>query len=114
MERNYFNFSNNNCLSYLAARVKFILLILFFAVDFSYAVTFSTKTIKSSGGDYTSLTAWEAGEQADLVALDRVAVAECYDFESVESPISINGWTTDAGHYIKIYVPPSERRAPTN
>jgi len=74
---------------------KIILLSLMFMVSNCYAVTFSTKTIKSSGGDYTSLTAWEAGEQADLVALDRVAVAECYDFESVESPISINGWTTD-------------------
>ena len=93
---------------------KIILLSLMFMVSNCYAVTFSTKTIKSSGGDYTSLTAWEAGEQADLVALDRVAVAECYDFESIESPVTINGWTTDAGHYIKIYVPPSERRAPAN
>lgn len=34
------------------------------------------KTIKSSGGDYTTLHAFKAGEVRDLVAADEIAVAE--------------------------------------
>jgi hypothetical protein len=52
-------------------------------------------TIKPSGGDYTSLSAWEAAQQRDLVALDEIAVAECYAFEDT-TRVTIDGWTTDA------------------
>jgi hypothetical protein len=69
--------------------------------------TESIKYIKPSGqgGDYTSLSAWEAGEQADLVSLDRIAVAECSgDWSATvdDDFFQIGGWTTDSTRYIKI------------
>ena len=33
-------------------------------------------TIAASGGDYTTLAAWESAQQRDLVAADEIAVAE--------------------------------------
>jgi hypothetical protein len=70
--------------------------------------TVITKTIKPSGGDYTSLSNWEAGEQANLVALNEIAVAECYSMTDT-TKVNINGWTTGANNYIEIYTPLSER-----
>jgi hypothetical protein len=67
-----------------------------------------TVTVKPSGGDYTSLAAAEAGEQGDLVALDRQLVIECYAMQDT-TPVAIDGWTTDATRYITITVPPAER-----
>lgn len=69
-----------------------------------------TKTVKSAGGDYTSLSAWEAGQQADLPTADQIQVAECYAFQDTTSVI-INGWTTDATRYIVITVPIAQRHA---
>jgi len=66
------------------------------------------KTIKPSGGDYTSLSAWEAGEQRDLVTADEIAVAECYAMADTTAVV-LDGWTTSSTQYIKIYTPPSER-----
>lgn len=74
----------------------------------AFALSTVTKTVKSSGGDYTSLSAWEAGEQRNLVTADEIAVAECYAFEDT-TKVSVSGWTTDATRYIKIYTPTSER-----
>lgn len=68
-----------------------------------------TKTVKSSGGHYSSLTAWEAGEQADLVTLDQIRQAECYAFVDSGGETIIDGWTTDSTHYIRIYTPTAER-----
>jgi len=70
--------------------------------------TIVIKTIKPSGGDYTSLSAWEAGEQRDLVTLNEIAVAECYSMSDTTA-VAINGFTTDATHYIEIRTPTSER-----
>ena len=67
-----------------------------------------TSTIKSSGGDYSSLTAWESAKQADIVAADQIQAAECYIFEDT-SQLTIDGWTTDATRRIKIYTPSSQR-----
>jgi len=66
--------------------------------------TESISTIKSSGGDYTSVSSWEAGEQGNLVTADEIAVAEIYDDWSgglVGSypTVDINGWTHDSTHY---------------
>lgn len=61
-----------------------------------------TKTIKASGGDYTSLAAWVAATQGNLVTSDTVQQAEVYAFTDT-SPITFSGWTTDATHYIRIY-----------
>jgi cytoskeletal protein CcmA (bactofilin family) len=60
------------------------------------------KTIKSSGGgDYTSLAAWEAGEQGDLVAAGNIAIAECYNMEDTTAVV-VAGWTTNSSNYIII------------
>src|SRR5688572_23828416 len=67
-----------------------------------------THTIKSAGGDYTSLSAWETAQQANLVTNDRIAQAECYAF-ALSDRVTINGWTTDATRYIRIYTPDAER-----
>lgn len=66
------------------------------------------KTIKPSGGDYTSLQAFMVGEARDLVTADEIAVAECYAMEDTTNVV-IDGFTTDATRYIKIYTPYSER-----
>lgn len=66
------------------------------------------KTIKSSGGDYTSVSAAEAGEQRNLVTADEIAVLECYSFQDTAG-VTINGFTTDATRYLKIYTPTAER-----
>lgn len=72
--------------------------------------TINTKTIKSSGGDYTSLSNWEAGrdDYGDLVALNTIEVAECYSMLDTTA-FTIGGWTTSAINYIKITTPTSER-----
>ena len=67
----------------------------------------ATKTIKTSGGDYTTLSAWEAGEQADITGLGP-SVAECYSMSDTTAVV-IAGWTTTASDYIRIYTPTSER-----
>ena len=58
-------------------------------------------TIKASGGDYTSLSAWEAAQQRDLVALDEIEVAECYPFIDTTA-VTVSGWTTGVNNYIII------------
>ena len=63
-----------------------------------------TKTVKSSGGDYTSLLAWEAGEQGDLVAADEIRQAECYAFFDDAGDAVMSGWTLDATRYPRIFV----------
>lgn len=69
-----------------------------------------TKTVKPSGGDYTSLSAWEAGQQADLTVADQIQVAECYAMSDTTA-ITIDGWTTSATQYIQVTVPSTERHA---
>lgn len=63
-------------------------------------------TIRSSGGDYTSLSSWEAGEQKNLVTADEISTAECYnDWPSgLSDEVNITGWTTDSTRYCKITV----------
>jgi len=64
-----------------------------------------------SGTDYTSLAAWEAGEQGDLTgARDEIAVAKCRCTGGTAdtTAVTISGWTTDSTRYIKIWTDPSE------
>ena len=68
------------------------------------------KTVKSSGGDYTSLSAWEAGQQGDLPTLDEIHTAECYDIDDTTT-VTVAGWTTDATRYIRIYAHSTARHA---
>lgn len=67
-----------------------------------------TSTIKSAGGDFSSLTAWEAAKQADIAAADQIQQAECYSFNDT-NPFTIDGWTTDATRYIRMYAASGER-----
>lgn len=75
--------------------------------------TVVTKTIKASGGDYTSLTAAIAGTAANLVSLDRQLNLECYKTatgdQNISAEIIVSGYTTDATRYVKIYAPSTER-----
>lgn len=61
-------------------------------------------TIRDTGGDYTSVSAWEAGEQGDLVTADEIRVAECYnDWPSgLANTVIVDGSTTDATRYLVI------------
>lgn len=72
--------------------------------------TIIIKTIKSAGGDYTSRSAYEAGEQGDLVTADQVRKAEIYAFADSTS-IVVDGSTTDATRYMWFHVVPTDRHA---
>ncbi len=88
-----------------------IALILLFSLN-AVAVTNRTVTVKSSGGDYTSLSAAIAGEAGDLVSLDRQLTIECYAMaDTTAIRIDNTAWTTDATRYILITVPSTERHA---
>ena len=71
-----------------------------------------THTLKSSGGDYTSIAAWEAAQNRDLVSADEIAVLECFNHwgTGLDEQLVIDGWTTDSNRFVKITVPQSERR----
>lgn len=73
------------------------------------------KTIRASGGDYTTLTAWEAANQGNLVTADEIRVAECYnDWPSgLDDKLVIDGSTTDATRYLMITVAAGHRHAGT-
>jgi len=62
------------------------------------------------GTDYTSLSAWEAGEQGNLVDDDKIAIAKCRNTggSADTTALEIRGWTTDTDHYIKIWTDPNE------
>lgn len=62
-----------------------------------------TVTVKSSGGDYASLNAALAGEQGDLVSLDRRLIIECYDLAD-STAVNTTGqtWVTDATRYVLV------------
>lgn len=69
------------------------------------------KTIRASGGDYTTLSAWEAALPASLVTADEQHTAVCYnDWPSgLNDPVTISGSTTDANRYIKVSVAAGHR-----
>jgi hypothetical protein len=78
-----------------------------------------THTIKSSGGDYTSLSAWESAQQRDLTSGTAISgtitgtdgqieKAECYNFDLSDS-LTISGWTTTASNYLWVVSPTGER-----
>ena len=69
------------------------------------------RTIKSSGGDYTSLEAWEAGQQKSIAVGDR-EIAECYAFsDSTTANVIIGGWTVPSGAEIIVRTPLAERHS---
>ncbi|HEY4500144.1 MAG TPA: LamG-like jellyroll fold domain-containing protein [Candidatus Paceibacterota bacterium] len=73
---------------------------------------------------YTSLASWEAAygginfgicAQGDLVCINTVAIAQIDGTWTNPDSVmtSINGWTTDANHYIKIYTTAAARHSGT-
>lgn len=74
-------------------------------------VTVKTVTVKSSGGDYTSLQGAITGEvatNADLVAGDIQLNIACYAMSDTTAA-DVDGFTTDATRYVRIYAPTGER-----
>lgn len=64
-----------------------------------------------AGYDYDSLADWEAGEQGDLTGVrDEIAVAKCRCTGGTAdtTQVIIDGWTTSATQYIKIWTDPAE------
>lgn len=60
-------------------------------------------SIRASGGDYTTLSNWEATEQRNLVTADEIAVAELYNDwtgNGLSNATEIAGWTVDSTRYI--------------
>lgn len=70
-----------------------------------------THTVGTNGAlrDYTTLSAWEAAQQRDLVAAGQTARAECYNDGVMEDRLIVNGWTTSAYNYIHVYTPDTQR-----
>ena len=71
------------------------------------------KTVDTGGyADYLSLSAWEAGQQADLTSTNEIRIAKCRHATATSTAdqvaVSISGWTTDATRYIKIWTDPTE------
>jgi hypothetical protein len=63
-----------------------------------------------TGTDYTSLSAWEAAMQKNLVTADEISVAKCRCTGGTAdtTAVLVYGWTTDATRYIKIWTDPAE------
>ncbi|HEX8276282.1 MAG TPA: vanadium-dependent haloperoxidase [Longimicrobiaceae bacterium] len=75
-----------------------------------------TKTVKPSGGDYTSLAQAITGlkpQYANLVALDTILRIECYAMEDTARVVITEEWITDAARYIHVVAPPGERHRGT-
>lgn len=66
------------------------------------------KTVKPSGGDYTSLAAAIAGKAGNLVSADEWLHIECYAMTDT-TEANITGYTTDADCKIVVDTPMSER-----
>jgi len=74
--------------------------------------TTNVKTIKTDGGDYTSLQNWQSGRAADITAAtgsDSIEEAVCYAKE--DPNLTIQGWTTAPGNYIYIHCDSTGRHA---
>jgi len=60
------------------------------------------KTIKSTGGDYSSIAALSVVNR-DCVGNNEIWIVDCYNFEdSLGVGILFNGWVTDEAHYLLI------------
>lgn len=70
-----------------------------------------TSDIIGGANHYPSLTAWEAGEQADITLAtgsDEIHEARCFD-GTLADICTIFGWTTSATNYIRIFTEAAER-----
>lgn len=73
--------------------------------------TFTPAGTPLAGGNYTTLSAWEAAERKDLVSAQQIAAAECYNDwpTGLTDLVHMEYWNTSATYYAKIYTPISER-----
>jgi len=73
----------------------------------------ATTTIKPNGqgGDYTSLSAWEAARQAVLSAPELGEIDGDWSGGADTTVVSIDGWTTSAANYISIYTTAAARHS---
>lgn len=62
----------------------------------------AVSSIKSSGGDYTSLLSWQADKAGDLVTATEGETAQCYNFEDTGGACQFGGWTCDATYFITV------------
>lgn len=63
----------------------------------------ATSTIASSGGDYTSMSAWEAAKAGDLVTATEGETAEFETFGSgLTDDDAFTGWTTNDTYFITL------------
>jgi len=70
----------------------------------------ATRTVRPAGGDYTSLSAWEAGRQADITGLGP-EIVECSGDLQDTAEVVVDGWTTTADDYIQIITLQVDRHA---
>jgi hypothetical protein len=72
-----------------------------------------TETVKPSGGNYTSLSACINSNKQNLVANNSILNCQIDGTwtNSDTTPIVINGYTTDATHYISIYTTSAARHS---
>ena len=75
-----------------------------------------THTVNPDGGaDYTSLSAWDATENGNLVTGARdgeIATAVCHTGGSADTTaFDLDGWTTDADGYCSITIDSAHRHA---
>ena len=63
-----------------------------------------------AGYDYASLNAWQSAQARDLVSADEIEIAKCRctSGSADTTAVTINTWTTDSTHYVKIWTDPAE------
>jgi hypothetical protein len=77
--------------------------------------TTNTKTvITTGGGDYSTLSAWEADRNANLVTADYIEIANCSGATADTTQVYINEWTTGPSNYIQINGNNNTGKASTN
>src|SRR3989338_10070796 len=85
------------------------LVLLFLLPNLSSAATESIRIIRQDctgySNCYTSLSAWEAAENRNLTVTNEIAVARIEGTwtNPDTTAVTIDGWTTDATRYIRIY-----------
>ncbi|RMD88210.1 MAG: T9SS C-terminal target domain-containing protein [Calditrichaeota bacterium] len=52
------------------------------------------------GRDYSTITAWEAATEGDLVSMDVISKGECYNDSQFKEHPTISGSITDNNHYV--------------
>ena len=107
-------------ITYIAMSIKHLvyilsLVLLFIIPSFSSAATESIRIIRQDctgySNCYTSLSAWEAAENRNLTVTNEIAVARIEGTwtNPDTTAVTIDGWTTDATRYIRIYTAPEAR-----